>query len=298
MLNVGNITGATWWSAEKHCQLTARSSRVPIPTKRLFVWGLHGLPMSGRVSARYSGFFPPQSKVVQVRLIGDFKLPVGKNVWMMSGLCNGLVLSPNVCRDRLQLLVTYNHKLWSTASDNKSLFFLFLCIEQEALLLWFSRALNLGAASNESGQWVREWRESQCTYPAENALSIAYLAVVIWHTYPLNCLKSMSLFRISWLVVVSQQQCIFYLRKNKKYLRKLYSQLLSMLLCIAKISIRTMSPRHPIKSNTFSRFCVVIKQTWLLKKKNKKKVIRARLTKKYIHAFPSYLWSINVKQCF
>lgn len=129
-------------------------------------------------------------------------------------------------------------------------------------------------------------------------MSIAYLAVVIWHTYPLNCLKSMSLFRISWLVVVSQQQCIFYLRKNKKYLRKLYSQLLSMLLCIAKISIRTMSPRHPIKSNTFSRFCVVIKQTWLLKKKNKKKVIRARLTKKYIHAFPSYLWSINVKQCF
>ncbi len=53
------------------------------------VWSLHVLLMPTWVFSGYSGFLP-QSKHMQVRLIGDSKLPIGVSV---SG-CPSLYVSP------------------------------------------------------------------------------------------------------------------------------------------------------------------------------------------------------------
>ncbi len=61
----------------------------PPPDWGLSVWSLHVLVVPACVFSQHSGFLT-QSKGMQVRLTGDFKLPVGVNV--------SVRLSVSICR--------------------------------------------------------------------------------------------------------------------------------------------------------------------------------------------------------
>ena len=65
------------------------------PTNDLTEWSLHVLLVSMWASYRHSGF-PPHSKDMTVRLIGESKLSAGMCVceWKVCGPCNGLVTCP------------------------------------------------------------------------------------------------------------------------------------------------------------------------------------------------------------
>ncbi|MED6253865.1 hypothetical protein ATANTOWER_005554 [Ataeniobius toweri] len=110
--------GATWWSSGLEWCPAVRRSRVLIPALGLSAWSLHVLLVHTWVLSRSSCGFPPQSKNITVRSIGQFKLPLDDSVcaWLfvlcVSVLpCVGLATCPGYTPPIAPMTAGYRHQL-------------------------------------------------------------------------------------------------------------------------------------------------------------------------------------------